>query len=109
MPAGDNPLVTQVIDPQGRSVGLYKRTWEEKILRDHAGVQLAWVESTIEDPAFIVQNDVHGSINYLEFVSIRRFRLVAAKPRENQNPQYVVVSAYPTSILPIHHGRIIWA
>lgn len=108
VPPQDNPLVAQVTDPEGRLVGLYRRTWEEKILRDHSGVDLAWVIRAIERPAFIIVNDVHNSLNYLEFMNVHRFRLVSAKPRANQNPPYVVVTAYPTAIPPYHHGRIIW-
>jgi len=97
-----------VVDPEGRSVGLYKRTWENKILRDHGFVELEWVKDLIERPDFIIENDVHGTLNYLKSVNIRRFRLVSAKPRPTQNPPFVVVTAYPLAIPPFHQGRKIW-
>lgn len=107
MPPTEDPLVFQVRDPQGRLVGLRSQTWERHIEPEHPGVKTEWIQATIERPDLIFENDVHGSLNYLVNMGVRRFRLVAVKPSRG-NPPFLVATAYPCSIPPQAKGRIVW-
>ena len=94
-------------DPQGRRVGLRAATLRDHILPFHPGVTALWVRELIERPNWIVENQTHGSINYVGQLRARFFRLVAAKPNQQGEPPWVVATAYPTAVPP-RGGRILW-
>jgi len=107
-----NPLLFQVRDPEGRILELRRRTWEDHIRPMHPGVEIDWIRTVVEDPDLIIENQGHGSLNYMKVLTHRRYRLVAAKPRprDSNPPQwYEVATAYPTAIPPLGHGRIVWS
>lgn len=101
-------LLFEVVDPEGRRVGLTRNTWHGHIQPNHPEVALDWVRDVIEHPDFIFENSRHRSINYIVSIDFLRYRLVSAKPRAGSNPPYLVATAYPSAIPPQGHGRIIW-
>lgn len=95
-------------DPQGRTVGLARKKFEDKICVLHPGFPPEAIAETIRNPDVITENEGHDSTNYWQFVPSRRFyRMVAAKPRaEGHAPGYSVPTAYLPTSPPT--GRIIW-
>lgn len=106
-----SPLLFTVTDPLGRTVGLRERTWLEHITPDrHPGVTINRIRDVLNEPDMIVLNDAYGSLNYfwMNANAARRYFLVAANKNRGDDPQYLVTTAYPTSIHPRSHGKTIW-
>ena len=101
-------LLFQAIDPQGRSVGLARKTFETHIYGRHPGMSPDAIRAAVEDPDVIIENLDHGSINYLVRMGRGRYRMVAAKRHAHRNPDWEVATAYPRSIPPHGNLRVLW-
>jgi hypothetical protein len=111
MPGVENPILFEVVDPQGRTVRLHQRTWDIHIKPRHREAEIEWIRETIRNPSFIWRNQVHGSLNYIVVTGPDSSHLVAAKPRPRRsNPPrwHEVATAYGDSLPPIGSGEIIW-
>lgn len=106
MPGSRWPIILRVEDPEGREIGLNEEAWRH-IRETHPGITIEKIQTTIEDPHFIMLNETHGSLNYLRMVPERRmFRLAAVKEFPGRNPRFEVSTAYPVAIPPL--GKIVW-
>ena len=101
-------LLFQAIDPQGRSVGLARETFELHIFGRHPGMTTDVIRAVIESPDTIIENRDHGSLNYFARTGRSRFRMVAVKRHVNRNPEWEVATAYPRSIPPHGNVRVLW-
>lgn len=56
-----NNVLLEMVDPRKCIITLHRDRFEGHILSRHPGIQINWIQKTIEDPSFIVedaQNDL---------------------------------------------------
>ena len=106
-PEDPQAIIFQVVDPEGREVGLNEGAWYHSRWERGHGMSQDHLRDVIVDPDRIVWNDDNESFNYAKWAPERRFfRLVCAKDWPDRNPRYQVSTAYSRSTPP--RGQVVW-
>ena len=103
--ANQSNIIFKTTDPEGRSISLYKSTWEHIEERHPEITSTGEIESTIIQPNIITQNLLKDSIIYSTIGRTVSYFNVIAKIDDTYTEGFVITS-YLSNNIP--KGNTIW-